>query len=333
MRSSFILTAIIFLFSFAGGAAALTIPMPSNPSDDVISVSPDGNPYTLAENGETLLDVARRFDLGQTEIVRLNPDVDRWLPKNGEIVRVANLRILPDAPRNGIVLNVAEARMYYYQTIGKGQAAFVRTFPIGYGREEWDTPLGMTKVINKMKNPVWRPPASIRAEHAAQGDPLPVEVPPGPDNPLGAYALYLGFSGYRIHGTDKPYSIGLRATHGCTRMYPEDIAELFPLVSPGTQVNIVNQPAKAGWLGDTLYVEVHPGLEHEELPYGQLQQLALRAIQKANNDQMPAIDEMALKQALDNANGIPVAVFKRSSPSVTNDLEPNSDSAIAPFGE
>lgn len=318
MKTSFILFTLIYLCSFAGSALALTVPMPPNPNDDVISVSPDGEPYTLAENGETLLEVARRFDLGQTEIVRLNPDVDRWLPKNGELVRIANLRILPDAPRTGIVLNVAEARMYYYQTIGKGQPAFVRTYPIGYGREEWDTPIGQTKVIDKIKNPVWRPPASIRAEHAAQGDPLPVEVPAGPDNPLGAYALYLGFSGYRIHGTDKPYSIGLRATHGCTRMYPEDIQELFPLVAKGTPVNIVNQPAKAGWIGDTLHVEIHPGLEHEELPYNQLQQLALAAIQKANNNQMPDFDRTAFKQALDNSNGIPVAIYKRGSTADSN---------------
>lgn len=315
MKTYSVLITLILLFGFTGMAVALTIPMPPHPNDDIISVSPGGNVHTLAENGETLLDVARRFDLGQTEIVRLNPDVDRWLPKYGDIVRVANLRVLPDSPRKGIVLNVAEARMYYYQSIGKGQPRFVRTYPIGYGREEWNTPLGMTKVINKMKNPVWRPPASIRAEHAAQGDPLPAEIPPGPDNPLGAYALYLGFSGYRIHGTDKPYSIGLRATHGCTRMYPEDIEELFPLIAVGTPVSIVNQPAKAGWLGDTLYVEIHPGLEHEELPYNQLLQLALAAIQKANNNQMPAIDGAALKQALENTNGIPVAVFHRENPS------------------
>ncbi|MGR8935548.1 MAG: L,D-transpeptidase family protein [Gammaproteobacteria bacterium] len=311
-NNPFIVT-FILLFSFSSQSLALTVPMPANPNDEVISVSPDGNSHTLAENGETLLDVARRFDLGQTEIVRLNPDVDRWLPKNGELVRVANLRILPDAPRHGIVLNVAEARMYYYQTIGANQPRFVRTYPIGYGREEWNTPLGATKVINKMKNPVWRPPASIRAEHAAQGDPLPAEVPAGPDNPLGAFALYLGFSGYRIHGTDKPYSIGLRATHGCTRLYPEDIEELFPLVAVGTPVNIVNQPAKAGWLDDTLYVEIHPGLEHEELPNEQLLQLALAAIQKANNNQMPTIDGAALKQALENTNGIPVAVYHREN--------------------
>jgi L,D-transpeptidase ErfK/SrfK len=314
MRTYPLLNIIFLLFAFTVEAHARTLPMPSNPGDSVVREYPDGEQYTLPDNGGTLLEVARRNNLGQTEIVQLNPDVDRWLTKDGDVVRLPNMRILPDAPRIGIVLNMAETRMYYYQPHGKDQPRFVRTYPIGIGREGWNTPLGATKVIHKVKNPSWYPPESIRAEHAADGDPLPAVVPPGPDNPLGAYAMHLGFSGYRIHGTDKPYSIGLRATHGCTRLYPEDIEELYSLVPVGTPVNIVNQPAKAGWLDGELYVEIHPGLEGEELSYGQLLQLALAAIQKANDNQMPDIDQEKLKLAIKKADGVPVALFRRDNP-------------------
>jgi L,D-transpeptidase ErfK/SrfK len=310
MRTYAFFKIILLLLVFTGAVHARTLPMPADPGDSVVREFPDGEQYTLPDNGGTLLEVARRNNLGQTEIVQLNPDVDRWLTKDGDVVRLPNIRILPGAPRVGLVLNVAEMRMYYYQPHAKSPPRFVRTYPIGIGREGWNTPLGMTKVIHKVKNPAWYPPESIRREHAADGDPLPMVVPPGPDNPLGAYALHLGFSGYRIHGTDKPYSIGLRATHGCTRLYPEDIEELYSLVPVGTPVNIVNQPVKAGWLNGELYVEIHPGLEGEELPYGQLLQLALAAIQKANNGQMPDIDKAELKLAIEKADGVPVALFR-----------------------
>jgi L,D-transpeptidase ErfK/SrfK len=328
--SLFVTTTLALMVT--ASAHARTFAMPSNPEDNIISEFPDGNPYTMADPGGTLLEVARRFNLGQTEIVQLNPDIDRWLTKEGDIVRLANLRILPDAPHTGIVLNVAETRLYYYPPTAKGRPGVVHTYPVGIGREDWATPLGQTKVIDKIKNPTWRPPEAIRREHAADGDFLPTAVPPGPDNPLGAYALYLGFKGYRIHGTDKPYSIGLRATHGCTRMYPEDIEELFPMIPKGTPVNIINQPVKAGWLNGTLYVEIHPGLEGEELPYAQLYQLALAAIKKANKNQMPIIDNAALQQAVEKGDGIPVAVHSHNGANtpVAVDESANADSTFLP---
>jgi len=314
------LLAITILLSVIGGHAhATTYAMPANPNDTVITQYPDGMPLTRADEDETLLDVARRFLLGQTEIVRLNPDVDRWLVKKGEIVRLSNKRILPDSPHNGITLNIAEYRMYYYPPTKKGQAPQqVMSYAHGVGRQDWKTPLGKTKVARKIMNPEWHPPESIRREHAANGDPLPVIVPPGPHNPLGTRALYLDLPGeYRIHGTDidKINGIGMQITHGCVRMYPKDVEELYDLVAVGTPVYIVKQPIKVGWLDNVLYVEAHPDLEGEETTMDQRFAAALRLIQKNNNDQeLPDFDQQALNKALKEQTGEPIAIYERLPP-------------------
>ncbi|HSH42135.1 MAG TPA: L,D-transpeptidase family protein [Arenicellales bacterium] len=211
-----------------------------------------------AREGDTLLDIARRHKVGYEEIRLANPGVDTWLPGAGTEVVVPTQFVLPDAPREGIVVNVPEMRLYYFPEPRSGDSARVITYPISVGRGDWQTPLGRTEVIRKDRDPAWYPPESIRAEHAARGDYLPKYVPPGPDNPLGAYSLRLGLPGYLIHGTNRPYGIGMKVTHGCLRLYPEDIASLFAAVSPGTPVRIVNQAAKAGWLDGRLYVEIHP---------------------------------------------------------------------------
>jgi L,D-transpeptidase ErfK/SrfK len=293
---------------------AATFNFPENPGDTVITQFHDDVPLTRSETDETLLDVARRFSLGQTEIVRLNPDVDRWNVKKGEIVRLPNKHILPDSPHEGITLNVAEYRMYYYLPTQPGQPQQILSFAHGVGRQDWKTPLGKTSVAKKIKDPVWRPPESIRREHAAMGDPLPVVVPAGPHNPLGAYALYLNLPGdYRIHGTDidKIFGIGMQITHGCVRMYPEDIEQLYNNVSVGTPVYIVKQPIKVGWLDNVLYVEAHPDLEGEEMTPEQRYSIALGLIQKANNQILPEFNEQALKDALTSLSGIPMPIFER----------------------
>jgi L,D-transpeptidase ErfK/SrfK len=305
------------LLSLMGGyAQATTYAMPKNANDSVITQYPDGVPLTRADQNETLLDVARRFQLGQTEIVRLNPDVDRWLVKKGEIVRLSNHRILPDTPHNGITLNIAEYRMYYYPPTKKGEApSQVMSFAHGVGRMDWKTPLGKTKVARKIMNPEWHPPESIRREHAANGDPLPVVVPAGPHNPLGTRAFYLDLPGeYRIHGTDidKINGIGMQITHGCVRMYPKDVEELYDLVAVGTPVYIVKQPIKVGWLDNVLYVEAHPDLEGEETTLDQRFSAALRLIEKANNNQtISEIDQAALNKALKQQSGEPIAIYER----------------------
>lgn len=220
-----------------------------------------GKPQHAATQFEdTLLDIARYYNLGYHEMKLANPGVDMWLPGEGTEIVLPTRFILPDAPREGIVVNVAEMRVYYYPPPRTGESARVVTYPISIGRVDWQTPLGATSVIAKAKDPAWYPPESVRREHAEAGDPLPAMVPPGPDNPLGDYALRLGLPGYLIHGTNKPYGIGMQVTHGCLRLYPEDIEALFNAAPVGTPVHIVNQPYKAGWHAGELYLEVHPPL-------------------------------------------------------------------------
>ncbi|MDD5578853.1 MAG: L,D-transpeptidase family protein [Methylobacter sp.] len=319
MKTRILLASTILLSVIVGTAtaAATTYILPENSNDNIITQYPDGVPLTRAEQDETLLDVARNFLLGQTEVIRLNKDLDRWHVKKGEIIRLSNRRILPDTPHEGITLNISEYRMYYYPPAQKGMPRRVMSYAHGVGRQDWKTPLGKTSVARKVKDPSWHPPESIRKEHAANGDPLPVIVPPGPHNPLGAYALHLALPGeYRIHGTDidKIYGIGMQITHGCVRMYPEDIEELYNSVKVGTPVYIVKQPIKVGWLNNVLYIEAHPDLEGEEMTQDQRYAVALALIQKANNQEMPDFDQKALNEALNNLDGDPVAIYERLPP-------------------
>jgi L,D-transpeptidase ErfK/SrfK len=301
-----------------GSAYATPYNLPTTAGDTVIAQYPNEDSHMIAitqadypdAHPITLLDVAKKFNLGQEEIVRLNPKVDRWLVREGEMVRIPNKRILPDTPRDGVTLNIAEFRMYYYPR-NTGQ---VMSYAHGIGRQDWKTPLGKTKIINKIKNPTWNPPAAIRREHAADGDILPAVVPAGPHNPLGSRALYLGIPGYRIHGTDidKIYGIGMQITHGCVRMYPEDIEQLYDLVPSGTNVYIVKQPIKVGWLNNVLYIEAHPDLEGENMGKDRRYQIALDLIRKHNGQVLPEFDQKALNDALEKLDGEPVALYERA---------------------
>jgi L,D-transpeptidase ErfK/SrfK len=213
---------------------------------------------TQAYQEDTLSDIARRFNIGYEEIVRANPDVDPWLPRAGTRIVLPTQFVLPDGPRSGIVINLAALRLYYFPPRKEGEPQTVITHPIGIGMVGWSTPLGATKITGKRENPVWYPPASVRREHAADGDPLPKSVGPGPDNPLGKYALGLGWPSYFIHGTNQPYGVGIRASHGCIRMYPEDIAALYDDIPVGTKVTVVNQPMLYGRRGDQIYLQSFP---------------------------------------------------------------------------
>ena len=215
----------------------------------------------IARDDDTLLDIARRHGLGYEDIVRANPDVDTWLPGEGTEVMLPTRYVLPPGPRRGVVLNLAEYRLYYFPEPQAGERAVVMTYPISIGRMDWATPLGRTTVVAKARNPSWYVPDSIRAEHAEAGDPLPRVVPPGPKNPLGKHAMRLGIPGYLIHGTNRPAGVGMRVTHGCIRMFPEDIDFLFEKLPLHTPVRIINEPVKMGWDGDQLIVEVHRTLE------------------------------------------------------------------------
>jgi L,D-transpeptidase ErfK/SrfK len=214
-----------------------------------------------ARAADTLLDIGRRHGVGYEEIVRANPDVDVWLPGEGTEVVVPTRYILPPGPRRGIVLNLPEYRMYYFPAPKPGEPAVVMTWPVSIGRMDWATPIGTTKIVSKVRKPAWYPPESVRKEHEAEGRPLPRVVPPGPDNPLGEYAMRLTLPGYLIHGTNRPAGVGMRVTHGCIRMYPEDIEFLFARVAVDTPVRIINEPVKLGWDGDRLLMEVHRTLE------------------------------------------------------------------------
>ncbi|MDH3638440.1 MAG: L,D-transpeptidase family protein [Gammaproteobacteria bacterium] len=253
------MASVVFSGPVVSGVATYILP----PLDEQLIGSVQ---YVSARRDETLLDIARRHGVGHNEIKLANPGVDMWLPGEGTQVLLPTRYILPDAPREGIVLNVPEMRLYYYPKPQPGERPVVQTYPISIGRGDWETPLGTTTVVTKTPNPTWRPPESIKQEHAARGEPLPDAVPPGPDNPLGKYALRLGLPGYLIHGTNRPFGIGMRVTHGCVRMYPEDIDVLFEEVAVGTPVHIVHQPFKIGWALGIPYFEAHPPFGEDQTP-------------------------------------------------------------------
>ncbi len=257
---------------------------------------------------DTLSDVARAHDVGFDEIVRANPAVDHWVPGAGTRVIVPDWHVLPDAPRTGIVLNLPEMRLYYYPPPRRGRPAQVMTYPVGIGRMDWSTPLGVTRVSTKITHPAWFPPVSIRDEHAADGVHLPDRIAPGPDNPLGDYALQLALPGYLIHGTNRPYGVGMRVSHGCVRLYPEDISQLFDEVQTGTPVRIINQPYKAGWYHGVLYFEAHPPLEEDRAAMHNNLTPAVSVVLAATRQRPARIDWDKVTRAATAARGIPVAV-------------------------
>ena len=262
----------------------------------------------IARHEDTLPDFARRYGLGHDEIVAANPGVDPWLPGSGTRVVLPTQFVLPDAPREGIVVNVASLRLFYYPKPEKGEPQVVVTHPIGIGREGWRTPLGRMRIAQKIENPTWTPPASVRREHAKNGHVLPAVVKAGPDNPLGAHAMRLSRPSYLFHGTNKPYGVGMRVSHGCLRLYPEDIAELFHEVPVGTKVNIVNQPYLAGWRDGALYLEAHAPLsEDAKRLKGSLK--PLEKVLKAQAGQDPtAVDWQRAEEVVREGRGIPMPV-------------------------
>src|SRR5512145_3257517 len=246
-------------------------------------VQGSGAEYVLPENGDnvvgfvttaiarhedTMFDIGRRYGVGYEEIISANPGVDPWLPGEDAEILIPTRFVLPDAPREAIVVNLPEHRIYYYPPARPGEPRVVRTYPISTAKMVWKTPLGVTHIVTKEKNPNWDPPESVRKEQEQRGDPLPKVVPPGDDNPLGSRKMRLDIPGgaYLIHGTNRPTGVGMQVTHGCIRMYPEDIAELFGYVPVNTKVNLIDQPTKLGWLRGTLYMERHPPLEGGAVP-------------------------------------------------------------------
>jgi L,D-transpeptidase ErfK/SrfK len=264
---------------------------------------------TMARHEDTLIDIARTHGLGYEEIVNANPGVDPWLPGAGVQIELAKHRILPMAKREGIVINLPEHRLYYFPAVGKGAMPEVWSYPVSIGKMDWHTPLGATRIVQKVRNPNWYPPKSVRDEHALKGDILPAVVPAGPDNPLGMFAMRLGIPGgaYLIHGTNRPAGVGMQVTHGCMRLYPEDIEALFGMVAVDTKVTIVNQPFKLGWQGGRLWVEVHPALKEDVVEPPTLTDLT-RLVVTATRQTLVPVDWGAVQRAFDESRGVPVAV-------------------------
>ena len=236
---------------------------------------------TRVQGDETLLDVGRRFHLGYEEMEWANRGIDVWVPGDGREVVLPVAQILPDAPHSGLVANVAARRLFHFLPPDASGKRRVVSYPIGIGREEFPTPLGTTRVTRKRAFPDWRVPASVRRAHALRGDPLPAVVPGGPDNPIGTHVLDLGWPTYIIHSTNKPSGTGLRVTHGCLQLYPEDITRLYDQAEVGSDLTVVDQPILAGWQGDRLLLEVHKPLEERAMTASAAEAVAAVAIRKA----------------------------------------------------
>ncbi|MBO8085092.1 MAG: L,D-transpeptidase family protein [Marichromatium sp.] len=284
--------------TIAGAGHAETYRL-EHPGDSVI-----GFPfYFTTRADDTLLDVARQNNQGFEDMRSANPEVDMWVPGAGTEVMVPTFYVLPDAPRQGIVINRPEKRLYFYPPDDPEE---VRSYAISVGREGMDTPLGGFTIIEKKRDPSWTPGPNVRAAHAAYGDILPAVVPPGPDNPLGQFAMRLSNPEYLIHGTSKPWGLGMEVSAGCIRLYPEGIEELFSLTELRTQVTIVDQPYKFGWRGDDLYLEVHVNREGKRVTAREAVPTALAEAEGVE------IDWHEVQRAIDENTGVPRAVGHRT---------------------
>ncbi len=270
-----------------------------------------GEPQLIFSRYEdTFSDIARAYNLGFDELRQANPEVDPWLPGADSVVYLPTHYILPDAPREGVVLNLASLRLFYYPS--PREETRVITHPIGIGRAGWETPVGSATVVSKARNPTWYVPPSIRKEHAEMGDPLPAVVPPGPDNPLGEFAMGLSMPGYLIHGTNQPYGVGMRVSHGCVRLYPENIDDLFEQVAVGEPVHIVNQPVLVAWHKGRLYLEVHPPLEEDQRDVAAQAEARITDLMAQVGQPIGSIDWQLVDEVLAGRKGMPFPVSRFS---------------------
>ncbi|MFK1351812.1 L,D-transpeptidase family protein [Pseudomonas aeruginosa] len=294
----------------AGSASALELQLPP-PGEDVV-----GQVQVIkAKYEDTFADLGEQYNLGYSEMVAANPGVDPWLPGVGTEVIIPTRFVLPPGPREGVVINLAEYRLYYYP---KGQNV-VHTYPLGIGREGWGSPIANTRITAKTKDPAWYPPASIRAEHAADGDPLPTVVPPGPDNPLGPYKLTLGVPGYLIHGSNKKFGIGTRTSHGCFRMYNADVTHLFSMISVGTSVRIINEPYKFGVSSGKVYLEAHTPLnDHGDPSVVDKHTAVINTLLKRDDlAKRIQLNWDVVREVVASEDGVPVEIAQESAPAMT----------------
>jgi len=309
----------MFILSFYGCAVLREVLVKSLPPPSRLEEKIERNDFFVAkeddvigrlavirlEKGDTLPDIARHFSLGINTVSAANPGIDIWVPEAGERILLPLSFILPDTVRKGVVINLAAMRLFYFKE--NGNLLAVSTYPIGVGTTERTTPMGQMYIVRKMFRPTWYVPASISEDHRKKGDPLPAKVPPGPLNPLGEHALYLSKSGYLVHGTNKPASIGLRATNGCIRLYPEDIKRLFENIAVKTPLNIVNQPYLVGQRDGIVYIEAHTPFEESGTTELEKVYAKLRNIEKKSGQ---ALDWKKVNEVVAEARGIPVPIFE-----------------------
>ncbi len=296
------LPALVVLLSLAAAPWARATEFPINKDDSV--VGEDQTVVTVYE--DTLYDLANKYSLGSEEIIRVNPGVDPWIPGAGKTIIIPGRHILPPGPREGIVVNLPEHRLYYYPKPKRDGTRTVITYPVSIGKMDWRSPIGLTHVIQKEKDPKWYPPESVRKEHLAAGDPLPAVVPAGPDNPLGQYAMRLaaGNGTYLIHGTNNPIAVGLAVTHGCIRMYPKDVAALYPLIPVGTPVRLINEPVKVAWVDGELLLEAHPPVDAQgQTVEPEIEQFAA-LMRAAVGDTTAAINWDYAREVLQKSDGV-----------------------------
>jgi L,D-transpeptidase ErfK/SrfK len=307
-----------------GGCAFTPPPREAPPSPPPLPLAVEKHRFSVAgdesvvgqlasveiRDGDTLSDIARHYGLGFQELAEANPGVDPWVPEAGRRLVLPLQFTLPDAPRKGVVINLATMRLYHFPA--KAAEGVISTYPVGIGKEGRSTPTGYMTVVRKTEFPTWYPTENIRRDHALKGDPLPPAVSPGPDNPLGDYAMYLSRPQYLIHGTNKPYSIGFRASNGCIRLYPEDIAAVFPEVKPGAAVRIVNQPYLVGRKGGQVYLEAHE--PYEELNRARLKSELTARLKRLEKKDGVVLDWTRVEQVLSEARGIPVPIQANSPP-------------------
>ncbi|WP_137939664.1 L,D-transpeptidase family protein [Chitinivorax sp. B] len=302
---------IAILLTLLGIAHAATFDLPTNGSTVVGKIR-----IVVPSSGNTLLDVMRHFDVGYDEITTANPGVSVWTPGEFTQVVIPSQFILPPKPWRGIVVNIPQRRLYYFPPSRKGQRAKVITYPISIAREGWFTPLGETRITAKFKDPSWFVPKSIKEEHLREeGVELPEYFPPGPNNPMGMLAMRTGFAGIFIHATNRPWGIGLRTSHGCLHLYPEDAAEIFPMLSNHTPVRVINQPALVGNDNGRWVMSTYQPVSEYPTPFSlhtralitlgeQLGQLPTQQIPKAD------IDWSRVQAITTNPQSIPVALMQ-----------------------
>jgi L,D-transpeptidase ErfK/SrfK len=316
---------------------AYSIPTPAKgapPGDTVIGQI---RPYRI-RRGDTLIDLARYYDLGYNEIVDANPAIDPWLPPVGATILLPTQWVLPCCTYEGLIVNIPEMRLFFYRrSPGDPHTTIVYTYPVGLGRDDWRTPSGKFKVRGKTVNPQWNIPESIRQEHIAErGDPRKFIPGGAEDNPLGKYRIELTLPLYGIHGTDIPWGVGMQVSHGCVRLYPEDIERLFPLVPVGTPGEFTYQPVKVGLRGGTAFIESHRDIYgYAPALYREAEAIIARA---GLSDR---VDRQLLLSALDDTSGMPIPVTPDSttggrvvpataSPAGGPPAESNGDGAARP---